>query len=70
MPAYNFLDVPDTIAHWVTAGQLKELLATLRDDDVLSPNMVGNLSIVRGEDFIGWVDLLGGNCRITMRDEG
>ena len=41
----------------ITAAKLSELLAQCRADDVLLPNQVGNLSIIRGGEYIGVIDL-------------
>jgi hypothetical protein len=45
------------IGHSITVGSLKKLLAKLPDSDVLSTNVVGNLTIERGDKYVGWVDL-------------
>jgi hypothetical protein len=46
------------IRHRITASELRHLLTQLRDDDVLEPNAVGNLRIIRDGESIGFVDLL------------
>jgi hypothetical protein len=44
--------------HEITVATLRELLTQLEPEDVLIPNVVGNLKIVRGGTYIGYVDLL------------
>jgi hypothetical protein len=46
--------------HEITVARLKELLADLKDDDLLIPNAVRNLSIIRDEKEFGFIDLLAG----------
>ena len=43
-------------ARWMTVGKMKKILDELRDDDILSPNRVGNLSITRNAEQIGYID--------------
>jgi len=43
--------------HWLFVWELKALLATLNDDDDLTPNTVANLAIGRGDnEYIGFID--------------
>jgi len=41
---------------WLTVKKLKEILSQLDDDDLLIPNRVGNLAVVRGAEHIGQID--------------
>lgn len=45
-------------AHKITVAQLRRLLTELRDDDVLIPNQVANLTVIRYGRYVGYVDLL------------
>lgn len=42
---------------YISVGQLRECLSTLEEADRLFPNAVGNLSIIRGERQIGFIDI-------------
>lgn len=44
--------------HEISVAKLRELLAMLEDDDVLIPNAVANLKIVRGDRYVGFINLL------------
>lgn len=57
------------IEHEITVGKLKELLAQLQDDDVLVPNQVRNLAIFRGNEQIGFIDLLTGSQEVELYSE-
>ncbi len=47
------------LEHWMYVGELMELLRYLKPDDWLTPNLVNNLAIGRGEeDCIGAIDFL------------
>ncbi len=43
---------------WLTVKQLKQILSQLDDENVLFPNRVGNLSVVRDAEqrMIGYID--------------
>ena len=43
---------------WLTVKQMKQILNELDDDDVLFPNRVGNLSVIRDSErrMIGYID--------------
>lgn len=41
---------------WLTVKQMKEILDQMEDDDVITPNRVGNLSVVRDKRMIGYID--------------
>jgi hypothetical protein len=43
--------------HSITVADLKSILEQLESNDVLIPNAVGNLAIIRNEEIIGYVDL-------------
>jgi hypothetical protein len=45
------------LKHEITVGKLQELLATLEPTDVLTPNRVNNLLILRDGGKIGYIDL-------------
>jgi len=45
------------IRHEITVRELVELLSELDDDLVLSPNAVGNLRILKNEQYVGYIDL-------------
>lgn len=49
------------IVHSITVAELRGLLSRLKDDDVLYPNRVRNLLIVRDGASIGFLDLLEGH---------
>lgn len=59
------------ISHEATVEELQTLLADpkLRPTDLLVPNSVRNLAIFRDEEFIGFVDLLGGCVCIEWSEE-
>jgi hypothetical protein len=59
------IDIP----HEVTVGRLTELLAQLREDDILVPNSVRNLLIVRDNRSIGFIDLLIGQAALNIWDD-
>lgn len=46
-----------SLQHRTTVAKLRSLLAQLRDDDVLEPNAVQNLAIVRDGAQIGHIEL-------------
>ena len=43
---------------WLTVAQMKEILSQLYDDDIIVPNRVGNLSVIRDAErrMIGYID--------------
>lgn len=43
---------------WLTVKQMKQILDQLDDDDVLYPNRVGNLSVLRDSErrMTGYID--------------
>jgi len=41
---------------WMTVGRMREALSGLEDDDLIYPNRVGNLTVCRGKDYIGYID--------------
>ena len=45
------------LQHRTTVAKLRSLLAQLQDSDVLIPNQVQNLSIVRDGEQIGFIEL-------------
>lgn len=49
------------VMHEMTVSKLKELLSTLEDTDILVPNAVRNLLIVRKDKSIGFIDFLDGH---------
>jgi len=46
------------ISHEVSVKKLKEILSELLDDDVLIPNAVGNLALIRNGEYAGFINLL------------
>lgn len=46
---------------WMSVSQMKKCLAQLEDTDVLYPNRVGNLAVIRNSDklMIGLIDFNG-----------
>ena len=44
------------IDHEITAAKLQELMAQLEPTDILRPNAVGNLMLIRNGEYIGFVD--------------
>jgi len=44
------------VYHAVKVAELKAAILELRDDDLLVPNEVRNLAIIRDGDFVGWID--------------
>ena len=42
---------------WVSVEKLKSILAELQDGDLLYPNQVGNLSVIRADEQIGYIDI-------------
>ncbi len=63
-------EIEDQLAHWITVADLRTLLADprLHADDVLWPNAVKNLAVVRGGVYIGFVDLLHGCQGLELSD--
>jgi hypothetical protein len=53
-------------AHNMTVGQLKELLNTLQDSDVIVPNMLRNLAVYREDLYIGVIDFLEGHQYVDL----
>jgi hypothetical protein len=53
---YNNIDA-GFVEKWISVKQLKSILNTLQDDDLLYPNRVGNLSVVREDVQIGYIDI-------------
>lgn len=42
---------------WMTVDQMKDILSELDDSDILSPNRVGNLNVIKdGGEQIGYID--------------
>ena len=41
----------------ITNAKLKEILSKLKDDCILYPNQVGNLSVVHDGLFVGYIDI-------------
>ena len=56
--------------HCVTVALLRALLDELRDTDVLIPNQVANLKIIRDGWYIGFVDLLDPYQAVELFEEG
>ena len=54
------------IEHRTTVATLRFLLAELRDSDVLVPNSVKNLAILREWRQIGVIELLNGQEQVTI----
>ncbi len=52
--------------HEITAGKLMALLTSglLFHDDVLVPNEVDNLAILRNEEYIGFINLASGEIEL------
>jgi hypothetical protein len=48
----------ELVEHSITVKRLTEILTELRDDDVLVPNTVRNLAVLRGGHYIGFVNLI------------
>ena len=42
---------------WITVKQLKQILAKLNDNAILYPNHVGNLSVIKGLENLGYIDI-------------
>ncbi len=57
------------IRHEITVARLHELLGELHADDLLVPNAVGNLAIVRGGVYVGFVDLLVDRSHVELSDD-
>ena len=41
----------------ILVAQMIALLNKLEDNDILMPNRVGNISVIRDGDFIGFIDV-------------
>lgn len=41
---------------WMSVEQMKKCIEQLEDTDLIYPNRVGNLSIVRNSEMIGYID--------------
>lgn len=41
----------------ISVENLKKALEKLEDDDILYPNQVGNLTVVRNGNYIGYIDI-------------
>ena len=54
------------IDHEITVARLKKLLSLLKDDDVLIPNRVRNLTIVRNDKYFGFIDLLKNDTHVEI----
>jgi transcription antitermination factor NusA-like protein len=54
--------------HWTTVARLSELLddIELQEADVIVPNQVRNLAIVRGGRQIGVIELLNGHANTVL----
>lgn len=54
-------DEPEfSIVHEVSVAELREALDRLLPDDILFPNQVGNLTIMRNGAYWGFINLLRG----------
>lgn len=53
-------------AHIVTVAKLAELLTQLEPNDLLVPNSVDNLAILRAGTQIGYIDLLQYNAHVEL----
>ena len=42
---------------WISVAKMREILQSLRVIDDLVPNAVGNLSIIRDDECIGYIDI-------------
>lgn len=42
---------------WISVEKLKSILSELQDGDLLYPNQVGNLSVIRDGKEIGYIDI-------------
>ena len=59
--------MPDTgIRHEVSVKKLRELLTQLNDEDVLIPNQVAHLALIRNGSQIGFIDLLPDFQEVTL----
>ena len=47
----------ETGYRWITVQELQGLLQQLQADDILYPNPIGNLSIIRDDTYIGFLDI-------------
>lgn len=52
----------------IPVARLKEILSQLEDTDLLYPNRVGNLSVVRGDQQIGYVDIGSESLELDEKD--
>ena len=45
---------------WITVKQMKDFIAELEDEDIISPNYVGGLSVFRDKNqkMIGYIDFV------------
>lgn len=56
------------LEHKIMVKHLATLLADpqLQDDDLLIPNAVGNMKVMRGGRYIGYIDLLPGSHQVII----
>jgi len=54
---------------WMTVERLKAILSEIEDEDLLIPNRVGNLSVVRNDKYIGFIDFNGGKLDLVEEDD-
>lgn len=53
--------------HAVTVAEMRQAISTLEDDDLLVPNQVSNIAVVRDDEFFAYVDL-NQNARLVKVD--
>ena len=56
------------LRRWMTVGQMVKVLDQLEGTDVLFPNRVGNLTVFRRSDAIGYVDFCD-EALVSFNDE-
>jgi hypothetical protein len=56
------------MTHLITVRALRDLLDDLQDDDVLTPNAMGNLAIHRDGQYFGFIDLREGHQYLDCFD--
>lgn len=42
---------------WISVEKLMAILSELQDGDLLYPNQAGNLSVIRNDEQIGYIDI-------------
>ena len=57
---------------WMTVGTMRDILSELENEDLLMPNRVGNLSIVRDRTraVIGFIDFSGEKLDLLEGENG